>query len=33
MTTLRRSVVAMRLLRNRDPARLIFLGGRIEQNG
>jgi hypothetical protein len=33
MTTLRRSLVAMGLLRNRDPPRLIFLGARIEQNG
>jgi hypothetical protein len=33
MTTLRRRVVAMGLLRNRDQARLIFLGAEIEQNG
>jgi hypothetical protein len=33
MTTLRHRVVAMGLLRNRDPARLIFLGAEIEQNG
>jgi hypothetical protein len=33
MTTLRRSSVAMGLLCNRDPARLIFLGAQIEQNG
>jgi hypothetical protein len=31
MTTLRHRVVAMGLLRNRDPARLIFLGAEIEQ--
>jgi hypothetical protein len=33
MTTLRRSLVAMGLLRNRNPARLIFPGAQIEQNG
>jgi hypothetical protein len=33
MTTLRRSLVAMGLLRDRNPARLIFLSAQIEQNG